>query len=80
MKRIKILTKKQDCVLINNGKITSYFNLERRMRKGDSTSAFLFILPLEIIFNLININPKIEGLYFFHNFLYPAYADGTTCF
>ena len=44
-------------------------------------SAYLFIIVLEIVFNLIKHNKNIYGLTFFkHNFLYTAYADDTTFF
>ena len=41
----------------------------------------MFILVLEIAFNLIKRNKYIHGLTFFdHTFLYKAYADDTTFF
>ena len=41
----------------------------------------MFILVLEIVFNLIKQNKDIYGLTFFdHTFLYTAYADDTTVF
>ena len=44
-------------------------------------SVYLFILVLEIVFNLIKQNKDIHGLTFFdHTFLYTAYADDTTFF
>ena len=44
-------------------------------------SAYLFIIVLEIVFNLIKHNKNIHGLTFFkHNFLYTAYTDDTTFF
>ena len=53
---------------------TLYFQLERRIRKGDPIAAYLFILA-EVIFALINANPNNEGLPFFsYNFLYSAYV------
>ena len=68
------------CV-INGGKTTPYFKLERGTRQGDPISAYLFIIALEVVFSLIKANPNIEGLQFFsHTFLYSAYADDTTFF
>ena len=56
----------EPCV-INGGKTTPYFELERGNRKA--------------IFFLIKANPNIEGLQFFSDtFLYSAYADYTTLF
>ena len=70
----------ESCV-INGGKTTPYFKLERGTRQGDPISAYLFILALEVVFSLIKANPDIEGLQFFsHTFLYSAYADDTTFF
>ena len=47
---------------------TKYFLLGRGARQGDSISAFLFILALEILFHLIKSKPYIKGLTIFHNF------------
>ena len=49
--------------------------------QGDPISPNLFILVLEIVFNLIKQNKNIHGLTFFdHTFLYTAYANDTTFF
>ena len=70
----------ESCV-INGGKTTPYFKLERGTRQGDPVSAYLFIIALEVVFSLIKANPDIEGIQFFsHTFLYSAYADDTTFF
>ena len=39
----------EPCV-INGGKTTPYFELERGNRKGDLISAYLFIIALKVIF------------------------------
>ena len=55
------------------------FKLDKGTRRGDPISAYLFILVLEIAFNLIKQNEDIHGLTFFdHTVLYKAYADDTT--
>ena len=73
--------KKWESCVINGGKTTPYFKLERGTRQGDPISAYLFIITLEVPFSLIKANPDIEDLQFFsHTFLYSAYADGTTFF
>ena len=73
--------KNPESCIINGGKTTPYFKLERGTRKGDPISAYLFIIALEVVFSLIKANPNIEGLQFFsHTFLYSAYADDTTFF
>ena len=62
MKNLKL------CV-INGGKTTPYFMLERGTRQGDPISTYLFILALEVVFYLIKANPDIEGLHFFSHIL-----------
>ena len=80
-KWIQILMKNPESCVINGGKTTPYFKLERGTRQGDPISAYLFILALEVVFSLITANPDIEGLQLFsHTFLYSAYVDDTTFF
>ena len=68
------------CV-VNGGKATTYFKLERGTRQVDPILAYLIIIALEEVFSLIKANPDTEGLKFFsHTVLYSAYADGTTIF
>ena len=70
----------ESCV-INGGKTTLYFKLERGTKQGEPISAYLYIIALEVAFSLIKANPDIEGLQFFsHTSLYSAYADDTTFF
>ena len=81
IKRIGILLSTQESCIINGGFTTKYFKLDKGTRQGDPISAYLFILVLEIVFNLIKQNKDIHGLSFFdHTFLYTAYADDTTFF
>ena len=81
IKWIKTLLINQELCILNGGKTTRYFKLERGTRQGDPISAYLFILVLEITFILIRTNSNIEGLNIFnHNFLYTAYAAYTTFF
>ena len=68
IKRIKILIKNAESCVINDGKTTPYFKLERETRQEDPNPAYLFILALEVIFALIDADPNIEYLQFFsHN-------------
>ena len=67
---IKMLNNQQSCV-INRGFTTRYFNLEKDARQGDPISAYLFILALEVLFELIKNNDDIRGITIFnHFFLY----------
>ena len=60
---------------------TTYFKRNRGARQGDSISAFVFILTLEILFLLIKENPRINGSNIFnHCYIYSAYADDTSFF
>ena len=68
-KWIQILMKNPESCVINGGKTTPYFKLERGTRQGDPISAYLFILALEVVFSLIKVNPDIEGLRFFSHTL-----------
>ena len=81
VRSIKTILKNQESRIINSGKTTRYFKLERGARQGDPLSAYLFILAVEIFFILNKNNPKVKGLNIFkHEFLYTAFADDTTCF
>ena len=67
-----ILNKPESCV-INSGKTTQYFQLNRGARQGDPISAYLFILVMEVLFTLIKNNEKIQGLDILnYRFLYSA--------
>ena len=55
--------------------------LEKGAQQGDTVSACLFILCLEILFKIINNNKDIKSLKILGNtFLYIAYADDATFF
>ena len=72
---IKTILNNQESCIINCGKATKYFKLERGARQGDTISAYLFILVLEIFFIYV------KGLNIFkHELSYTAYADDTTFF
>ena len=78
---IKTILNNQESCIINGGKSTKYFKLERGARQGDQISAHLFTLVLEIFFIFVKNNPKVKGLNIFkHEFLYIADADDATFF
>ena len=62
IKRIKTLLNNQESCIINGGFTTKYFKLDKGTRQGDPISAYLFILALEIVFNLIKQNKDIHGI------------------
>ena len=67
------------CVV--NGGFTPYFNLEKGARQSDPISAYLFILALEVLFELIKNNADIREITIFnHAFLYTAFTDDSTFF
>ena len=49
-KWIQILLKNPESCVINGGKTTPYFKLERGTRQGDPILAYLFIIALEVVF------------------------------
>ena len=78
---IKLLLNGQQSCVINGDNTTPYFNLKKGACQGDPVSAYLFILPLEVIFVFIKSNENIKGIEIFkHTFLYNAYADDSTFF
>ena len=82
IKWIQTLLRNQECCIINDGTTTKYFKLQKDTRQGDPTSAYLFVLVLEIAFTFIKENKNIKnikGINIFDNiFLYSGYADDTT--
>ena len=78
---IKVLLNKQQSCVINGGFTTRYFNLEKGARQGDPISAYLFILALEVLFELIKNNAERRVITIFnYAFLYISCADDSTFF
>ena len=59
-----LLNDQQSCVM-NNGTTTGYFNLNKGIRQGESLSAYLFALAIEVLFIMIRENVDIKGLNLF---------------
>ena len=67
----------ESCV-INNGRSTGYFRLERGTRQGDPLSSYLFILALEVLCIQIRENNDIKGIIINNTDIkLSAYADDT---
>ena len=76
---IKLLLNNQESCVINGGKTSKYFKLERGARQGDPISAYLFIIVLKVVFRIIKEKSNIEGFEIFQKkFIYTACADDTT--
>ena len=78
---VKIVLRNQESCVLNGSTTTNHFLLGRGARQGNPISAYLFVLALEILFQLIKSKPEIKGLTIFdHCYLYSAYVDDTTFF
>ena len=78
---IEILITNQESSILNGGCTTTYFRPERGARQGNPSSAYLFVLALELFLTLIKSNKNIHEINMFtFDFLYTAYADDTTFF
>ena len=70
----------QSCV-IQNGHMSSYFNLGRGCRQGDPLSPYVFLLCAEILGILIRNNKILKGIEVFETeFRLSQYADDTSFF
>ena len=56
-----------------------YFKYKKVACQGDPISVYFFILVLETVFCVGNLNKNVKGLNIFYDkFLYTAYADDAT--
>ena len=60
----KTILNNQESCIINGGITTKYFKLDTGTRQGDPISAYLFVLVLEIVFNLIKQDKNTHNLNF----------------
>ena len=67
---VKILLRNQEPCVRNGGTTAKNCLLGRGTRQDDPISAYLFVLALEILFQLIKSKPEIKGLTIFHHFTF----------
>ena len=81
VKWLKIILNRQESCIMNNGHSTGYFALSSETRQGDSISAYLFILVMEVLFIEIRGNKNIRGLKKFdYEIKLTSFADDVTYF
>ena len=66
IKWVELLLECQESCIINGGNMTNYFKLQKGARQGDTISAYLFILCLEIVFIPIKANKRVKGINIFN--------------
>ena len=62
---IKVLLNNQESCVINGGKTSKYFKLERGTQQGDPIPAYLFVNVLEVVFQIIKETSNNEGFEIF---------------
>ena len=71
----------QQSGIINGAFKTLYFNLQKGARQGYPILAYLFMLALDVLFELVKNNADIRGITILnHVFLYTAFVDDSTFF
>jgi hypothetical protein len=55
-------TNRKACIMLDDGSVTSFFDLERGNAQGDTLSPFLFMLGYQILLMKLDLNLQIEGL------------------
>ena len=64
---MKVLLNNQQSCVINGGFTTPYFNLEKGAFQGDHILSYLFVLALEVLFELIKNNIDTRGITIFNH-------------
>jgi hypothetical protein len=78
---VNILYTNINSSVINNGRTTDYFPLERGIRQGCPLSVYLFLLAVELLATHIRNNGEIEGITVFETCVKVIQmADDTTAF
>ena len=75
-----MLLKDSESCVINGGNTAKYFPLQGKVQQGNPISAHLFILALDVLFDLIKSKKDVSGLNIFgREFRYTAYAGLAFC-
>jgi len=76
---VKTLYNNITACVINNGKFTCFFNLQRGVRQGCPLSPYLFVLSAELLSLFIKQKSGIEGIiHGDQNYLISQFADDTS--
>ena len=59
---VNYIYKNNSSCIVNNGNISTFFNLNRGLRQGCPLSPYLFIMVVEILAIMIRNNKKIKGI------------------
>ena len=78
---IESILNKSESFVINSGKTTQYFPLNRGGRQGEPISVYHLILVMEVLFSQMRNYEKTQGLDILNcRCLYSAYADNSNFF
>ena len=78
-KWVKIFYKNISSCILNNGHISSFFNIKRGVRQGDPLSPYLFLIAVEVLSGHLKYHPEIRGISFRDTeYLISQLADDTT--
>ena len=62
MRWVDILHGDAESCIMNNGKSTGYFKIQRGTRQGDPLAPYIFLMIIEVISTIVNQNPEIKGI------------------
>ena len=76
---IKLLLMNNVSCIMNNGKVTNFFPLEKGTKQGDPISPYIFILVIEILATMVRKSNSIQGFKTKYNEIkLLLFADDTT--